>query len=159
MSTCRSSLKNDTYEFVFASLSVPTCLIRVTEKGDRWPDSSCFVGCCFHNLFKTPFLRCSHEVFFVCFLLTSMWCIHIAVWTQAWLGRNSILFHWIDQTSIWPINCPLYSASLIGVCWRSVEEILLLRYVNWFINSRDLLLRWNDAFLFKMHVLCFICIH
>ena len=40
----------------------------------------------------------------------------------------------------------------------SVDEILLLRHVNWSTNFRDLQLKEGDSsFLFKIHELCFIC--
>ena len=41
-------------------------------------------------------------------LSASMWCIHIVVWIQPLLMRDSVLIHWIDQTSIYnrlPIDC------------------------------------------------------
>ena len=42
--------------------------------------------------------------------------------------------------------------------WLSVDEILLLRYVNWFTNFNGL--SFNDDIIFiKTHELCFIWFH
>ena len=59
-------------------------------------------------------------------------------------------FHMIDNQSI-----TVYTFARYMLTSLSVDEILLLRYVNMSTNFRGLPLR----VLFKIHVICFICIH
>ena len=89
------------------------------------------------------FLCSSHPVFSPCISLVSKWCIHTVVMTQPHLGRNLVLFYQWDQISIWSNNLSIVVNALARrmLTLLSVDEILLLRYVNWSTNFRGLPLR------------------
>ena len=81
----------------------PACLVltwMVFEMGDNWLYSwggGLLPGFIQNN---TAFLCSSHVAFSLYVLLVSMWCIHTIVLTQLQLGKNPILFYWINQISI-----------------------------------------------------------
>ena len=119
----------------------PTWLVCLTwivfEMGDEWSYSCYFVQCYFQDLFK---IACSILVlfpssFFSKCLLISMWCIHTVVLTQLQLGRNTVLYHQLDLASLWSTVYVLVEHKLTSL---SVDEILLLRYVNLSTNFRSL---------------------
>ena len=84
----------------------PACIGHLTwmvcEMRAEWLYSYCFVGCAsrISSRQHASFSFSSHQAFFWCALLASMWCIYIVVWTLLQLGRNPILFHRTNQTSI-----------------------------------------------------------
>ena len=100
------------------SSSVPHILFVLPGWFGRWKTGGCtavvLLGAdpkiCLRQ--HVLFLCCSHLAFSR-YLFASMWCNHIVVWTQVCqvfrgyckLGRNQVLFHRIDQISIWSITC------------------------------------------------------
>ena len=85
------------------------------------------------------FLSTSHPAFSLCVLLVLTWCIHMGFWTQLQRGRNPVLFyqrsdfHLIINLSIAVRVFPMHMLT-----WLLVDEILLLRYMNWSTNFRGL---------------------
>ena len=78
------------------------------------------------------FLWSSHLVFSLCISFVSMLCICTVVLTLPQLGKYSILSYERDQISIW---VKTFARRMLTSL--SVDEMLLLRYVNLSINSRD----------------------
>ena len=63
-------------------------------------------------------------------------------------------FHMIDNLLIAVHAFPMHMFTLL-----SVDEIMLMRYVNCSTNFRGLPLSGDGSFLFKIHELCLICFH
>ena len=80
----------------------------------------------------------------------------VVVWTLLQHKRNAILFYQIDQISIWSITCQKHSTPSLRCMLTSlsVDEMLLLRYINWSVNFRDL-----PLWVFKTYKLSFIYIY
>ena len=57
-----------------------TCLACLTwmvcETGDKWLYSCCFVGCCFQDLFKTPY-PCVGSIY-KSFIFVNWWCVYVS---------------------------------------------------------------------------------
>ena len=85
------------------------CLARVAwmvcEIGSGWSYSSCFVGCCFPDLFKTAFcILVSFPSIFFSMHFVSVLVVHPFNSITVLLGINPVLFHWRDQISILSIT-------------------------------------------------------
>ena len=86
-----------------------------------------------------------------------MWCIHTVVPTQPLLGRNPVLFYWIDQTFICSTAVQTFARRILTSL--SVDETLLLRYMNLFTNFRELPFRVEMVpSRVKTHVPHFVCV-
>ena len=82
----------------------PAWLVRliwiVFVMGGRWSCSSCFVGCCLWSIWLPAFLCYCRKTFSPYVLLSSMWCIHIAVSTQQSCSQ-SLWTHWEHSNRYW----------------------------------------------------------
>ena len=79
----------------------------------------------------------SHLAFSPSVSLESEWCNHTVVLTRLQLGRIPILFH--QRSNFHMVNNPLITVHALPMhilISLSVDEILLLRYRNWFMNFR-----------------------
>ena len=110
--------------------------------GDKWLNSSCFVGCCFQNQFKIAhnILIESPSIFFykciVSVQLVHPYCSSDTA--EAWKKSHLILskrsdFHISNNQSI-----AGHKFSICILTLFSVDEILLLRCVNWSANIRNI---------------------
>ena len=96
---------------------------------------------------------------FLCVLLASMWCIHTVVGTQLQLLKKShsilmdtLNFHMINNLSI-----AVYTFIRHMLTSLSVDELLLLKYMNWSITFRGLPFRVEVAPSLKHKVI--LCSH
>ena len=127
---------------------------RVCEIGAKWSQSCSFVSASSRISSRqcAAFLCRSHLAFSQCVLLVYIWCIHPVVWIELQIGRNPVLFYRIDQISIWSTS--------LGVCWHHFQLRRCCCQGMWsnplILGGCHLEWRW---FLFKIYVLCFICIH
>ena len=126
------------YEFVVVSPVGTTCLARLTwivcEMGGKWSYNFCFVECCFQDLFKTSIniLVYFSPLFFSFILLAFMGCIQTDGMTQTPLRRNPVFFYWIvsDTRMIDNPSIAVHDFTRRMLTLLSIDEILLLRYVN-----------------------------
>ena len=138
--------------FSLLLLQCPTCLLRLTRKicemEGMWPYSCYFLGRCFRDLFKIArsilVLSPSNyfSIHFVSVHVHPYSCIDTA---KAWKKSLFILSdrsdsHMVDESTI-VVNA-FTKRTLTS---RSIDEILLLRYVNLSINFRGMLLRVEMA--------------
>ena len=110
----------------------------VCKMGDKWLYSCYFFGCCFQELLKTArslFVN-TLSFFSVFFLSSGVWqysSIDTDWKNSHFIQSEGLYFHQIDNLSITVHVLPMHL--LISV---SVDEILLLMYVKWSTNFRDL---------------------
>ena len=128
----------------------PVCLICLTwvvcKIGGQWPANIVallwgVMPRIYSKQHNIAFFCNSHLAFSSCILLESRWCIHTVVLTQPQLGRNQILSNQRKHISIWFIDLSIAVHTFASqiLILLSVDEILLLRYVNWSTNFRGLL--------------------
>ena len=122
-----------------------TCLLCVTcigcVMGDKWLYSYCFIVCCFRISSKqhVAFLYSDHIAFSSSILFASNWCINTVVPHSHSLEEipffimKKINFHITDNLLIVVHAFPICKLTSL-----SVDEILLLIYVNCSINFRSL---------------------
>ena len=156
--------------FLWQSLA---CLIHlnwmVCEMGSKWSHSYCFVRCCFQDLLKqhAASLYCSRLVFSSVVSLQLKWCNHtlILIWLQ--VGRIPILSEGSDFYMVINLSKAVHAFPMHMLILLSVDEILLLRYINWFTNFRGLLfnekiapswLKYIDYFLSSCRDQCLLII-
>ena len=102
----------------------------------KWPYSCCFVECCYSKQHAVC-LYSSHPAFSPSVTFKSKCCNHTVVLMQ--LGRiltffyQRPVFHTVINLSVAVHALPMQMLTSL-----SVDEILLLRYINWFINFRGL---------------------
>ena len=122
----------------------PMCFVRLTwivcEMGGSWLNSCCFVEYCFQDFWKqfAPSLYSSHLDFSPSALFKSWWCSHTLVLTWLQLDRNSrfILSERSDFQMIINLSIVVHAFPVRMLTSLSVDEILLLRYMNWSTNLR-----------------------
>ena len=114
--------------------------------GDKWPYSSCFIGCCFQDVFKTA---CSIFVLFLCSFLSKCF-IKIQVMqlynstdnsrdmTAAWKNSYFLLSKRLDFYMVDNLLIAVHAFSMHMLTSLSFDEILLPRYLKWSTNFRDL---------------------
>ena len=147
MTMCKSPLENITNEFILTSPAYLIHLIwRVCETESKWQYSCCFVGCCKQDLFKKAcrILVYFHFIFFFVHFV-SINVVQPYSSTDAattWKKSCFILSERSDFPMINNWTVAVYAFTKCMLISLSVGEILLLRYVNWSINSRGLLLKW-----------------
>ena len=142
---CRNPSENIIYGFILVSWAV-LCMSCSSYLDGFWDWRYVAI-----QLGIIPFRICSkqlvtfwcdsHPAFSPCLSLTFRWCIHAVVMTLLQLGRKPILlkrsdFHMIDNLSL-----TVYMFARHILTSLLVNEILLLRYVNWSTDFRDLLLK------------------
>ena len=93
----------------------PACFVNLDRTfcatGGKWPYSSCFVECCFWDLFKTlySFIVLSPPCFSLDVSLKTNWCNHTVVLTRLLLGRIPVHRNHIN---LWVKNYALLSTVL-----------------------------------------------
>ena len=155
----------------FMSLSLflqqcPACLVCLTwmilEMRGKWLYSCCFVKCCFQDLFN---IACSILVqfpssfFSVCFVSIYVVYPYSSIdTTAAWKKSRFILS---DRSDFLMIDNLLIAVNSSAGCILSlsVDEILLLRYVNLSTDFRRPPFRVEMLSSQLKHVLHFVCIH
>ena len=136
--------------FISSTMLHISCLSwMICEMRDRWLYSHCFVGCCLQDLFKMTHGICAKflpNFFSMCFvsidLVHLFGSIKIAT---AWKKYSFIL---LDRSDFHIINNLSIAFHAFGWC-ISVDEMLLLKYVNWFTHFRSLPLPVEMAFYLK----------
>ena len=131
----------------------------ICKMGGWWQYNCCFVGCCFHHLFKT--VRNILVYFPFRFFSMRFMSVHVMHPNGHNLEESRLIlsdrldFHWID--SLFLVFLAFARRMLTSL---SVDGMLLLRYWNWCTNFRVLSLKVKiTSFLFKTHVLYFTGIH
>ena len=142
MSVWRGPLENVAYEFV---LTFPSCLIHliwmVLEMESQWPYSCCFVGCCSQDLFNIAhsiLVQLPSNFFSIC--IVSVHVVHqysSIETTTAWKKLHFILLDSFDFYMIKKLLITIYAFASCILISFSVEEMLLLRYVNLSIDFRE----------------------
>ena len=66
------------------------------DDDNNWFLRKILYSCWLHICSYIAFLCASHQAYFLCILLASMWCIHIVVLTQPQVVKNPVLFYQID---------------------------------------------------------------
>ena len=111
----------------------------VFEMGDKRP-------------YNYSFVRCFHLAFSPCILLVSIWCIYTVVLTvTAWKKSCSIL---LEIRFPYDLLIAVHMLTL-----RSVDGILLPRYVNLSTNFRGQPFKMVMTSSHSKHMNCFICVH
>ena len=136
----------------------PTCLVHLTwmvfEMGSKCPYCCYFLGCCFQDFI---IVVCSILVLFPsyfspCVLLGSMWYIHpYCSINTATIGKT-FCFIVLEKANLQMINNLLLTVNDFArgmVTSLSVDEILLLRYMNLSTNFLGQPLRAEMASCFK----------
>ena len=143
MLACPREGKYDLWVCPCFSSNVP-CLVclscKVFEIGGKWHYICCFVGCYFQDLFNIDcsiFVLFPSSFFFVCLVSIHLVHLHSSIdITTGWKKSHFILwdrsdFHMIDSLSI-----TVYAFAKHILTSLSVDETLLLRYVNLSTNLR-----------------------
>ena len=116
----------------------------VSEMRSRWLYNYFFVGCCFQDLFKTETTQeCCRLSSFFSMHSVSVHVLHsynskdtVTDWKKSgFILSESLHFHMTNTMSI-----AFHAVAGCMLTSLSVDEILLLRYVNWSNNYRGLLL-------------------
>ena len=122
--------------------------------GGRWPYSCCFVGCCFQDLFN---IACSILVQF----LSSLVSVHVVHpynrtdMTWPLLGINRfILSDKSDFNMINNLSIAVYAFTGCILMSFSVDETLLLRYMNLSSSFREPLVSVDMSPLWLKHIFC-----
>ena len=143
------------------------CLVRliwmVLKMGSRWP-YSCYVGCCFQDLFNIAhrnLLQLPSSFFSIC--LVSIHVVYpYSKLVRPLLGKKLHFlllyksdFHMID-------NLAIAVHTFVGhvLVSFSVDEMLFMRYMNLTTDFREPPFSVEmSSFLIKMYILWFVCIH
>ena len=129
----------------YFSSKCPACLVcliwMVLEMEKRWPYSSCFVGCCFQDLFITTrsiFVQLLSSLFFIRFVSIHMVDSYSNMdTTAAWKKLPFYLLGWSDLHIIDRLSIAVYAFASHVVMTFSVDEMLPLSYVNLSMSFRD----------------------
>ena len=127
----------------------------------KWQCNCYFVGYCLQNLFKTAcsMLGSYHLAFSPNILLKSKWCSHTVVLTTTdWKNSHLIQSERSDFNMVDNLSMTVHALPICMLTLLSVDEILLLRYMNRSDNFRGLL--FNEivpSCLKPMN--CFIWVH
>ena len=122
----------------------------------KWLYSSWFMKCCFQDLFKTA---CSIRVYFPCRFFP-MYFVRVKVvhpynsidTATVWKKSRFILLDKSDFYIIYNLSIACNTFARIILTSLSVEEILLLMYMNWSTNFRVLPLRVEMALSYLKHM-------
>ena len=129
----------------------------VLEIGDRGPYNCCFMKSYFQDLLNTAcniLLRLPSTLFHICFISIHVVHPYSRIDTTAiWKKSGFVLSDWLDNQSI----AVLTFARHILMSF-SVDETLLLRYLNLFKILENFCLEWR-CLLIKTFVFCFVCIY
>ena len=126
----------------------PICLVcliwMVLEMRSRWPFNCCFMGCCFRDLFNIAYSVLVQ--FPSSFLSISLVSVHVVHpynpyskidTTAAWKKLRFILSDKSDFYKIDDLSIAVHASTRYIFMLFSVDETLLLRYVNLFSNFRE----------------------
>ena len=125
---------------ILAHLTWMVCKIRI-----KWLLHCYFLWGTTSRIYSKLHIVIPISFFSLCVSLESRWCSHTVVLTWLQLKRISILFYQIDQILTWVDNryIAIYVLPMHMLTSPSVNEIFLLRYMNWSINFRGL--QFNEA--------------
>ena len=131
----------------------------IVEMGGKWPYSCCFVGCCFQNLFKIArsiLMKFPSSFFAMCLVSAHVVHPYSSLDTAtAWKKCHFILSDWSDfqMTNNLSIAACIFARHILTSL--SVDETLLLRYMNLWTNFTCIPLRMKMAPYCLKH-LCFV---
>ena len=145
---CRNPLENVTYEFILT--------LMVCKMGGKWPYSWCLIEGCFQDLFKRA---CSIVVWFLSSFFSRCF-IRVQLVTKS---SKEFVFIFLERSNFHMVIKLLIEVQALSMCLLtslSVDEILLLKFVNWSIDFRGLLFNEKMTLSWLKHInSVFIWVH
>ena len=114
--------------------------------GGKWPYNSCFVGCCFQDLFKTTrSILIYFPSSFFSIRSVNVQVLHPYSSTDTATVWKKSSFILLERSYFDNLSIAVHTFTRYMLTPLSVDKILLLRYVNWSTNFRGLSLKLEMA--------------